>query len=98
VQDDMPDLVSQLVGIGTGEALNWAAVDADLVGKDPGVGAAPSGQRYTPVQTEQALSCWWFLFDDDLDVGEGAAKIGWQKPDRLPHGLSELVAFHSRQG
>ncbi len=55
VQDDTPDLDLESVTVRTGEPLDWAAVDADLVGKHPGVDAAPAGEGYAPVQPEQPL-------------------------------------------
>jgi len=78
VEHDMSDLAAQTIGVAGSEPRDWPAEDADLVGKDPAVRAAPSRQRYAVVQAEQRPPGGRLVLDDDLDVAHGRAEIGRQ--------------------
>jgi hypothetical protein len=68
VQHYVADLSPEKVRIGAGEPFDRPAVDADLVRKGSGIAVSSSGQRDAVVPTEQRLSWWRFVLDDDLDV------------------------------
>jgi hypothetical protein len=66
-----------------------------LVRRDAGVSAVPRGQRDALVEPEQPRSSRGrLLLDDDRDVGDECAQVGWQRVQRSLDGVSELRMLH----
>jgi hypothetical protein len=75
VEHDSPDLAAQTLPIGAVEALEWPAVDRDLVRQGAGVPASPSCQRNALIEPEQRLAGRRLSFDDDRDIGDDLSKL-----------------------
>src|SRR3989304_2718712 len=65
------------------EALERAAVDRDLVGRDSGVRPSAPRERDALVEAEKRQAGRRLVLDDELDVGHIAAEVVRKRFDRL---------------
>ena len=93
VQNNVPDLPTEQFGVMSEEAFERTTVDRDLVRERPAVVAAPLRERHAPVEPEQSLSWRRLVFNQDLDVRDPFAKIGWQ---RVEHVLDQALEVRLR--